>query len=56
MLECAIDHCLYFLAIVFSVLLRFTNSDYPLGIFKLFLLSNITIIYYLYNKLTVIGS
>ena len=29
-------HCL--LAIVLSVLLRFTDSDYPFGIFKLFLL------------------
>ena len=30
---------LYFflLAIVFSVLLRYTDSDYPFGIFKLFL-------------------
>jgi len=26
---------LFLLAIVLSVLLRFTNSDYPLGIFKL---------------------
>jgi hypothetical protein len=33
---------LYFflLAIVLSVLLRFTDSDYPFGIFKLFLLRN----------------
>ena len=30
-----LDHCLSFLAIVFSVL-RCTDSDYPLGIFKLF--------------------
>jgi len=28
---------LFLLAIVFSVLLRFTDSDYPFGIFKLFL-------------------
>ena len=28
---------LFLLAIVLSVLLRFTNSDYPFGIFKLFL-------------------
>jgi len=27
----------FLLAIVLSVLLRFTDSDYPLGIFKLFL-------------------
>jgi hypothetical protein len=29
---------LFLLAIVLSVLLRFTDSDYPFGIFKLFLL------------------
>ena len=28
---------LFLLAIVLSVLLRFTDSDYPFGIFKLFL-------------------
>jgi len=28
---------LFILAIVSSVILRFTNSDYPFGIFKLFL-------------------
>jgi hypothetical protein len=28
---------LFLLAIVLSVLLRFTDSDYPIGIFKLFL-------------------
>ena len=37
---CFVDRCLSFvlfvLAIVFSVL-RFTDSDYPFGIFKLFL-------------------
>ena len=27
----------HFLAIVLSVLLRYTDSDYPFGIFKLFL-------------------
>ena len=27
---------LYLFVIVFSVLLRFTDSDYPFGIFKLF--------------------
>ena len=36
-----VDRCLSFchflLAIVLSVLLRFTDSDYPFGIFKLFL-------------------
>jgi len=32
------DHILLFLvAIVLSVLFRFTDSDYPFGIFKLFL-------------------
>ena len=38
---CFVDRCLSFvlflLAIVLSVLLRFTESDYILGIFKLFL-------------------
>jgi len=36
---CSVDHCpfvLFLLAIVLSVLLRFTDSDYPFGIFKLF--------------------
>jgi hypothetical protein len=37
---CAIDRCLFFvlfhLAIVLSILLRFTDSDYSFGIFKLF--------------------
>jgi len=31
---------LFLLAIVLSVLLRFTDSDYPFGIFKLFLYEN----------------
>jgi hypothetical protein len=39
---CFVDHCLSFelflLTIVLSVLLRFTDSDYPFGIFKLFFL------------------
>jgi hypothetical protein len=36
--ECFVDRCLsfFFLAIVLSVLLRYTDSDYPFGIFKLF--------------------
>ena len=38
---CFVDRCLSFvlflLAIVLSVLLRYTYSDYPFGIFKLFL-------------------
>ena len=38
---CFVDRCLascsFLLAIVLSVLLRFTDSDYPFGIFKLFL-------------------
>jgi hypothetical protein len=38
---CFVDRCLPFvlflLAIVLSVLLRYTDSDYPFGIFKLFL-------------------
>jgi hypothetical protein len=40
---CFVDRCLSFctfpLAIVLSVLLRYTDSDCPVGIFKLFLLS-----------------
>jgi len=38
---CFVDRCLsfctFFLAIVLSVLLRYRDSDYPFGIFKLFL-------------------
>ena len=38
---CFVDRCLslcpFFSAIVLSVLLRFTDSNYPFGIFKLFL-------------------
>jgi hypothetical protein len=38
---CFVDRCLsfctFFWAIVLSVLLRYTDSDYPFGIFKLFL-------------------
>jgi hypothetical protein len=38
---CFVDRCLsfctFFLAIVLSVLLRYTDSDYPFGILKLFL-------------------
>ena len=30
-----LSFCTFFLAIVLSVLLRFTDSDYPFGIFKL---------------------
>jgi hypothetical protein len=41
---CFVDRCLSFcsflLAIVLSVLLRYTNSDYPLGILNLFLYSS----------------
>ena len=40
---CFVDRCLSFvyflLAIVLSVLLRYTDSDYPFGIFKLFLMT-----------------
>ena len=32
-----LSFCLYFLVIVLSVFLRFTDSYYPFGIFKLFL-------------------
>ena len=42
---CFVDHCLSFvlfiLAIVLPVLLRFTDFDYPFGIFNLFLISNL---------------
>ena len=39
---CFVDRCLsfctwFFLAIVLSVLFRYIDSDYPFGIFKLFL-------------------
>ena len=38
---CFVDRCLFFciflLAIALSVLLRYTNLDYPFGIFKFFL-------------------
>jgi hypothetical protein len=39
---CLVDRCLslctfFLLAIVLFVLLRYTDSDYPFGIFKLFL-------------------
>ena len=43
---CFVDRCLSFkfvlflLAIVLSVLLRYTDSDYPFGIFKLYLISH----------------
>ena len=39
---------LFLLAIVLSVLLQFTNSDYPFGIFKLFL-SLLALIRYLFS-------
>ena len=42
---CFVDRCLSFctfsLAIVFPVLLRYTDSDYPFGIFKLFWLISV---------------
>ena len=41
---CFVDRCLFFCtflsAIVLSALLRYMNSDYPFGIFKLFLKIN----------------
>ena len=39
---------LFLLAIVLSVLLQYTNSDYPFGIFKLFLTG---LIFFIYEKL-----
>jgi hypothetical protein len=43
---CFVDRCLSFctflLAIVLSVLLQYTDSDYPFGIFKFFLLKQWT--------------
>ena len=44
---CFVDRCLSFflLAIVLSVLLRFTDYDYPFGILKLFL-----------NKISILSS
>jgi len=35
--DCCLSFCHSLLAIVLSVLLRFTDSDYSFGIFKLFL-------------------
>ena len=34
--------CYFFWAIVLSVLLRYTDSDYPFGIFKLFFLHKLS--------------
>ena len=43
-----IDRCLsvcpFFLAIAFSVLLRFTDSDYPFGTFKIVLITSLYIL------------
>jgi hypothetical protein len=36
-----IRFCNFLLAIVLSVLLRYTDSDYPFGIFKLFIQINV---------------
>ena len=44
---------LFLLAIVLSVLLRFTDSDYPFGIFKLFLKSKCSMSKFLLQKLIV---
>jgi hypothetical protein len=35
---CCLFFCLFLLVIVLSVLLRYKDSDYPFGIFKLFLI------------------
>jgi hypothetical protein len=53
---CFVDRCLSFctfflLAIVLSVLLRYTDSDCPFGIFKLFLMP-LSTIYQLYRGIT----
>jgi hypothetical protein len=46
---CFVDRCLsfctFFLAIVSSVLLRLTDSDYHFGIFKLFCFEMVTLLY-----------
>jgi len=34
---CFVDCCLYFFFLMLSVLLKYTDPDYPFGIFKLFL-------------------
>jgi hypothetical protein len=41
---CFVDRCLFFslLVVVLSVLLRFTDPDYPFGIFKLFFRRELT--------------
>jgi hypothetical protein len=36
--DLCLSFCTFLLAIILSVLLRYTDSDYPFGIFKLFLL------------------
>jgi hypothetical protein len=41
---CRLLFVLFLLAIVLSVILRFINSDYPFGIFKLFFGQIVTII------------
>jgi len=55
---CFVDRCLSFclfvfcfLAIVLSVLLRYTDSDYPFGIFKLFF-KDLAIIFIVYKCIT----
>jgi len=55
---CFVDRCLSFctfflLTIVLSVLLRYTDSDYPFGIFKLFFQIGIFGVYVCFNTLLV---
>ena len=38
--DCCMSFCTFLLVNLLSVLLRYTDSDYPVGIFKLFLVSS----------------
>jgi hypothetical protein len=49
---CFVDRCLsfvlFFMAIVLSVFLRYTDSDYPFSVFKLFLPFLFWLLYFLF--------
>ena len=44
--DCCLSFCTFLLAIVLSVLLRYTDSDYPFGIFKVFFLGYYQVCYF----------
>ena len=54
---CFVDFCPLYFSIVLSVLLRLTDSDYPFGIFKLFLPTIIdssnSVVYFVFHFITV---